>query len=519
MTLQIFLQTLLVILVMIAIAAVWFYAHDRNIRTAGGRPSYGVPLSRDGTSLDRALHAVELRHPGETGLRLLVDGTEAFNARLKSIQTAGRSLDLQYYYWKADLTGRLLCQEVISAADRGVRVRMLLDDINTRGFDSSFLALDSHPNIEVRLFNPARSRSNAFRRGLELILKYFSATRRMHNKCWIADGRLAIIGGRNIGDSYFDAAKGANFQDVDLLATGKAARDAEALFDTYWNSEPAVPIRALHRLRRPKFTKLQRNLNEHCNTRAAKSYMGLCEAASARTPPLLSEASFQWTPKVEVLADPPAKATGAARDTWIVRRIGSMMRTAGADLKIISPYFIPGRGGLDAFRQLASAGVKVAILTNSLAATDVLVVHGAYARYRRQLAGIGIALHELKADLGSRRASLFGSSTASLHTKAFVIDGNRGFVGSFNVDPRSASINTEMGILFDHAGLGKELDDIFMSQCSPRHSYAVAAQNGRLSWTGQNADMEEVFWREPQASLSRRSLAWIVGLLPIESQL
>jgi putative cardiolipin synthase len=513
------LPTALVIMAALGVAVIWFYFHDRNIRLGRGRPSHALPLSADATSLDRSLHITELRHPGETGLRLLIDSTEAFNARLKSIKAAGRSLDLQYYYWKADLTGRLLCRELVLAADRGARVRLLIDDINARGFDSSFLALDSHPNIEVRLFNPVRSRSNALRRSLELVLKYFSATRRMHNKCWIADGRLAIIGGRNIGDPYFDAAEGPNFQDVDLLVTGLAIRKAEALFDAYWNSEPAVPIRALHRLRRPKLAKLRRRLDEHCNTRAAKSFMGLCEAASSRTPPLMAEASFRWARNVEVLADPPGKARGESREAWIDRRIESILQAARTDLKIISPYFIPGRAGLEIFEQLASTGVKISILTNSLAATDVLAVHGAYANYRRQLAGAGIALYELKPDPGRNRASLFGSSTASLHTKAFIVDGRQGFVGSFNLDPRSASINTEMGILFEHPGLVKDLDELVTAQCAPESSYAVTLGSGGLSWTGRNAAAEEIHWGEPQASLRRRAAAWFIGLLPIESQL
>lgn len=513
------LPTTLVIMAALGVAVIWFHLHDRNIRLGRGRPSHVLPLSADATDLDRSLHITGVRHSGETGLRLLIDGTEAFNARLKSIKSAGRSLDLQYYYWKADLTGRLLCRELVLAADRGVRVRLLIDDINARGFDSSFLALDSHPNIEVRLFNPVRSRSNAVRRNLELVLKYFSATRRMHNKCWIADGRLAIIGGRNIGDPYFDAAEGPNFQDVDLLITGHAIQKAEALFDTYWNSEPAVPILALHRLRRPKLAKLRRRLDEHCNTRAAKSFMSLCEAAASRTPPLLSEASFRWSHNVEVLADPPAKARGESREAWIDRRIESILQAARTDLKIISPYFIPGRAGLEIFEQLASTGVKINILTNSLAATDVLAVHGAYAKYRRHLAGAGIALYELKADLGRNRASLFGSSTASLHTKSFIVDGRQGFVGSFNLDPRSASINTEMGILFEHPGLVKDLDELVAAQCAPDSSYAVALNNGKLSWTGRNANAGELHWREPQASLRRRAMAWFIGLLPIESQL
>ena len=200
------------------------YSYGRFAKQARGKPTRALPVSDGETSLDTSIAEMVRQHPDQNGLSLLANNLQAFAARVHSARSAGRSLDLQYYYWKNDLTGGLLGKEIIAAAERGVRVRLLLDDINTRGGDSTYLSLDSHPNIEVRLFNPVRNRTNALRRGLELLLRVWSTTHRMHNKAWIADGRLAIVGGRNIGDAYFDASTASNFRDMDLLLLGRRER-------------------------------------------------------------------------------------------------------------------------------------------------------------------------------------------------------------------------------------------------------------------------------------------------------
>jgi putative cardiolipin synthase len=470
------------------------------------------------TPLDRFLGPLEDRHPGETGLRLVTDNLEAFAIRRDAMAAAGRSLDVQYYYWKADFTGRLLCHELLRAADRGVRVRVLLDDINSVGFDSTYLALDSHPAIAIRMFNPSRSRKRALRRGLELILKYFTATRRMHNKCLIADGRVAIIGGRNIGDEYFDAATQANFLDADLLAAGAAVGDAAAIFDSYWNSDAALPIRELHRIRKPRLGKLRSRLAVNSGTAKAARYLAASAASMESVDGPRWLAGLHWSGRVEVVADPPAKADGLAREAWLSRRIDALLRKAHHDIRIVSPYFIPGTAGSATLRGLAASGCDIAILTNSLAATDVLAVHGAYARYRRTLLAAGVRLYELKA-IRRRKASLFGSRTASLHTKAFLVDRRLGFVGSFNLDPRSASINTEMGVIFEDEVLAAELLRIFDAQIDPDNSYRLSLSAGRLAWEAGDHSTRGDAGVEPGSSWGRIVMARLVGLLPIESQL
>jgi len=408
------------------------YAYGRFAERARGEVVMALPLADAQTAIDRAVVPLTDARPGQTGMVILGDNLDAFAVRAMTARSAGRSLDLQYYIWHDDFTGNMLHNEVLRAADRGVRVRLLLDDMNVHGSHSVLAALDSHPLIEVRLFNPTRAREGTLARGAELLLRFFSLNRRMHHKTWLADGRVAVVGGRNIGDEYFDAAADVNFMDTDLALVGDAVGQAEAVFDAYWNSASAIPLAALVRAPEGALERTRRSLGAGHGSDRAGPYLERLRGSSQVRELLQGRRPLLWTRHARLVSDPPEKAEGAEPGPdWTTPLLLARMDRAERSLRLISPYFVPGQAGVDWLAGMRRRGVEVGILTNSLAANDVVAVHGGYAGYRVPLLRAGVGLYELKAQ-GEREGSLFGSSGASLHTKAFVVDGRGGFVGSFN---------------------------------------------------------------------------------------
>ena len=426
-----------------------------------------------------------------------------------------------YYIWHEDLTGRLLLAEALAAAERGVRVRILIDDIGTNQASGAMQALAQHPYIEVRIFNPTRARASGLRRGVEMLLRAFSVTRRMHNKAWIADGRVAMVGGRNIGDAYFDAAEDTNFRDMDVLVLGTAVQQTEAVFDAYWNSGLALPIGKLTRERQSEAARqaVAEQLRSTSRQALASPYIQrLAQRLSLFDPEV--EAPI-WVADARVLADPPQKAWGKKGQNWLIAQLLPVFDRAQQHIEITSPYFIPGEYGTAKLSALAAQGVSVSVLTNSLAATDVAAVHGGYAHYRLPLLQAGVKIWELRPQDHERKISLRGSSNASLHTKAFTVDGRSGFIGSMNLDPRSTSLNTEMGLLFTAPALVAKMEAVWQREIAPARSYALQlGPNGQLQWLASAADGQMLrYEREPEAAWWRRALAKLSGLLPLESQL
>ncbi|WP_374013623.1 phospholipase D family protein [Pseudoxanthomonas koreensis] len=496
------------------------YAYGRFAERVRGPQSHALELQVNGTVLDRAIAPMTAARPGQTGMLILSDNLDAFAARAATARMAGRSLDLQYYIWHADFTGNLIYNELLRAADRGVRIRLLLDDLNVHGSDSVLASLDSHPLVEVRLFNPTRAREGTVARGVELLLRFLSLNRRMHNKTWIADGRLAIVGGRNIGDEYFDAAPDVNFMDTDVAVVGPAVAQSEAIFDAYWNSASAIPLEALVQARPGALEKLRGGIDAGLQSVRAAPY-----AQRLRQSPLVQALNqgrtrMHWTTEAAVVSDPPEKAEGATPEPdWMTPILLEHASRAQRELKVVSPYFVPGDNGVEWIAGLRQRGVEVGILTNSLAANDVMAVHGGYANYRVPLLRSGVSLFELKPQ-GRVDGSLFGSSGASLHTKAFIVDGSGGFIGSFNLDPRSINLNTEMGLLFDSPAAAAELEALYQAKTAADTSYRLQLMDdGSLRWHDDAAQPPEVWDKEPEASIWRRAGAWLVGWLPVESQL
>lgn len=512
---MIWLQWLLLAAALFAVASVFaLWSYGRFARKARGPESHLIPPGSD-APLDRAIGALEAAHPGQTGAALEIDNRGAFLDRLHTIRAAHRSLDMLYYIWRDDLTGRLLVHELLAAADRGVRVRVLLDDVNTLGFDPSYLGLNGHPGIEVRLFNPVTARRSALRRGLALLLALVRYNRRMHCKAWIADGRLAIIGGRNIGDVYFDATqrrRRRNCRDADLLLAGSVVQKAAEVFDTYWNSGMAIPIGVFWSDHKSDLADYRRKLEALAKSRRARTYLSSLgdpavegDAAAQR----LAVRRFHWSSGARLVADPPDKAQGHGRDSWMPAALQPVLNAAEHQVALTTPYLVPGREGMAVLTSLAKRGVKVSVLTNALSATNHILVHGAYRRYRRGLLASGMAVYEFAPPPTDRARRPKGEM---LHAKAFVVDGRLGFVGSFNFDLRSLFLNTEMGVIVDHPALIAALEREFARATSAEEAWELALDGGgKLSWRRDAASAR----RDPNANAWRRGVSWVIGHLPI----
>jgi len=496
----------------------WLLA-DQLTPPATGAPSRALPVLAAQTELDRELAPLLAAHPGKTGAILVPDGLDAFAARAISARRAGRSLDLQYYIWHDDITGRLLGYEAWQAAARGVRVRMLLDDMNAEGLDPGLLALDAHPNIEIRLYNPFRNRGGLWR-VLELVQRIVSVNHRMHNKAWIADGRMAVVGGRNIGEEYFSAGADINFRDLDLVLFGPAVTQASDVFDRYWNSDAAVPIAALNRKDPGELQAMIDGVAMEAQSAEARRYLQRVDASPQVRAYFTAQLKPHWSDGIQVVADPPLKWKDDDRSEWMLERLTTMLRGTRKKALLISPYFVPGEFGTEGLGELTRRGAQVGVITNSLAANDVPAVHSAYAGYREPLLDAGVQLYEIRAQGRPETAGIFGSSGASLHTKAFVVDDARGFVGSFNLDPRSADLNTEMGVLFEDPAIAASLRAEYLRLAGPALSYWVYRRpDGDMRWLDRAIAPPLLIEREPDTTTLQRATARVIGWLPIESQL
>jgi putative cardiolipin synthase len=480
-----------------------------------------VALDGIDTDLGRTFSKYAVGHSGKSGFYLLSEGIEALGARVALAERAEQSLDAQYYFILDDPTGHLFIGKLLEAADRGVRVRLLIDDIATKGYEPGMAALHAHPNFEIRIFNPFSRRIG---RELDFVTDFRRVNRRMHNKSFTADGTVTIVGGRNIGAEYFAAREDLVFGDLDVLGVGDVAKDVSAAFDDYWNSELAVPVdvlvgvpehpKAELDLRRERYANLE---EETANTRYSAVMRHAIMSHLTNKPDAVIWADF------EVVWDPPHKAlVGGAEGELLGSALSRAIDEAKTNLFVISPYFVPRPRGVAFFERLRDRGVSVEVLTNSLAATDVAAVHAGYAPYRRDLLEIGVELFEMRPDIRldrARQRTGMAFSHASLHAKGFTIDEKRLFVGSFNWDPRSVNINTEMGILIDSPELAVQVSHSIKG-AFPQIAYQVVLnERGRMRWVSYEDGERVVHSVEPQASVWRRMGAMFMRLLPIRNQL
>lgn len=457
---------------------------------------------------------------GKSGVLPLLDGPDALAARVALIRAAEVALDVQYYIWNRDTTGLILLAELREAAGRGVRVRLLLDDNGIDRLDADLAALDALPNIEVRLFNPFILRTF---KPLGYTFDFARLNRRMHNKSLTADGAVAILGGRNVGDVYFGFGNDVQFVDTDVIVTGKVAASIGDDFDRYWQSNSSHPIDRIIGEAGPN--SLERLMSDAA--KAASSVEGQLYFERLRSSELVrglgaGRVSFEWT-NIVLVSDDPAKGLGQGADRDLMfPQLVALLSTPSRSVDLVSAYFIPGLQFSEELRRLADAGVKVRILTNSHGATDVLVVHSSYVKYREELLRSGIKLFELKPRYASRNEPdaggfAVGPSRASLHSKTLAVDGERVFIGSFNFDPRSVLLNTEMGVLIDSPHMAEALSMAF-SVRFPKVSYALEIHRGaEIVWDEVAVDGTHTRHQsEPGTTAFSRVLLWSLGLLPIE---
>ena len=493
-------------------------------------PSQALPAAE--SSFGAALQARAAEHQGQSGFRLLPASNEAFAARAELIRAAKHSLDLQYYIVHDGLSTRALIKELLQAADRGVRVRFLLDDTSSDGKDYQIALLAAHPNIQIRVFNPLHlGRMTGVTRVLGRGLNLSQQHRRMHNKLWLADSAAAIVGGRNLGDEYFDAEPNMNFTDIDMLAVGPVAHDLSQSFDQYWNSSLSKPIEQF----------VWRQPDEKALDKARGNLKEYLETARVEQPKLYERLlAYQQTPKLQTwlheliwapgiaLWDAPSKVLASGEPDphlLLTTQLGPYLQATEKDLVMVSAYFVPAPDGLEYLVGMADKGVDIRLLTNALEATDVPAVHGGYAPYRQEMLEHGMRLFELRRQPGADSPpaySFSGSSDSSLHSKALVIDKQKSFVGSFNVDPRSVLWNTEVGVLVDSPELAAYLRELALQGMQPAVSYEVRLQpdgdGTRMVWVGEQ-DGEAFVLDEEPGNRWRRFNAWFARVIGLEKML
>jgi putative cardiolipin synthase len=503
-------------------------------------PSY-VFSDTDNTSLGKNSLEKLKKYPGVSAMYLIIEGTDAFYARMALLATAERSIDVQYYIWHDDLIGKFLFKGIIEAADRGVRVRMLLDDLSlNRNTESIIYALDQHKNIEVRLFNPFASRGFHL---ADFITDASRMNRRMHNKSFKVDGQIIILGGRNIGNEYFAADEASNFKDIDVMSIGPIVKDVDKEFDSYWNSKVVFPVKAFehNQAGAAELEQLKIELAEYTEAQHDSKY-----AQDVYNTDIYKE-TMSGTKKPNpvklyygtgnVIYDDPDKGTGKSGDeiVYLKSLMVPYLEAVKYSFELISPYFVPGDSGTKYLTELVKKGIKVRIVTNSLSSTDGIMAQSGYARHRIELLEGGVELYELKTEIkskASRSLRLQDTAKSGLHAKTYIFDRKNIFIGSFNFDQRSANINTEVGVVYEIAEMAQYIAHSVFDEDISHFSYRVELEvKHATDEDGFDIESAEPVWievkdgkeirhiKDPETSGWRRFTEDFFSVLPIESQL
>lgn len=495
-----------------------FHPGQRTASQALPPPARGPLVDATRATLDNR------QQEHQSAFYLLDDGLSAFVARVALIETARASLDLQYYIFSDDTTGRIIINQLLKAADRGVRVRVLVDDLGTRVDNPLVATLHEHPNIQIRLFNPVKARSGLLRL-LEMAATFGRTNHRMHNKLMLADSLVMIAGGRNLGDEYFSNTH-LDFQDVDVLTSGPVVKAGMQSFDDYWNSPAALPVdRVLDADDADmSLTEMRDALHAFLVEQRDSEFVDALRGSSLGRKLVAGEIPMEWG-TATLYADPPDKAlshSDTPRQEYLLDDLKKMLERAQQRLQISSAYFVPGKRGVALFSDKETEGVEVSILTNSLSTTDVAIVHSGYSRYRKPLLESGVELWELRAEAGQRQRMRWfqGESRASLHAKTFVIDHDRSFIGSVNLDGRSLIQNTEVGLLIKSEALNHQLSTLFDRWVASDSAWQLSLDEEQtLQWRANDNGEALVFDHDPETSRWQRFRVWLLSWLPIESQI
>jgi putative cardiolipin synthase len=486
------------------------------------RPATQALADVRGTPLERMVTA-SAPNAEVSGFRVVSSGEEAYGVLASLADRAQRTLDLQYYLIRSDGSSRGVLQRVYAAAERGVRVRLLVDDLNTAGQDAGLMRLTQHRNITVRLYNPFPSgRMSTMGRVMTSLTDISRINQRMHNKMFVADNVIALTGGRNLGDAYFLHDPKSNFLDLDIVVAGPAVKTLSSTFDAFWNNPLAYPVEAIAKKTGgtassppdkaapdPAFPPMPASAGSPTTPDPAAANPKLPVAPPPRASTFAQEVAIGqiklvWAPS-RVIADKPSKIESEGKpdaDETITGDIVSLLRSARSEVVIITPYFVPGDRGVEIITALQARGVKVRVLTNSLATTDAPAVHIGYAKYREALLRAGVELHELRGHIDSPRSKVgsFGSSSASLHAKTVVIDRSTALIGSMNMDPRSARLNTEMGVVIKSPVIAQQVVRLYEDVSASGYRLEIA-NDGRMHWKSNIDNSAQDTYHEPEAKL------------------